>query len=502
MRNIKQVIKKYVLMGCFLLLFLCALWHLILCRCNTNLQHHCQFLRNSWFVGLFNPSSIKAAISAVGVVSFLLTYLNTARSSRVVGVKLQEVIRYRYGECIIVFLAQAMFSLLGIYAAECGVRLTSGICLTVVMLCMVYAVNLALRIVFKEQWTLQLVKKYVDSYITQKKKRGLKSKSHKTQREQSQKKQQKEEQQETMRLRRMLRNACCVAEYISKCHADLEAFDRAGVQIDYAYLIALCEQLDSESSTKSNIKDTTGDLHTAFCSFFPTTKDDPLHAANHVLLRLPHAEGDFCKTQNCIRNFANIWKSLLSGSNLQSRGELCGNMLHAAARQGNEVLRTKCICGLIVCLHQEYLPDRKSAEEGGWNLYLETLFRIAYMAAPTEIGIAADLETERKRKACFKSMVGDFAYISLFLYELERLTAWRDDCPDLEERIAPILSDTKAEVRYRRDYMTEYVAFAYLIFEMIKPMMQSISSREDMQDILKQIMPINVSGLIDLRPVR
>ncbi len=116
---------------------------------------------------LRSPDGISAVIRALGLVGFALSYINSAKASRVKGILLEEVISQcypRYGQ---VFLIHGMLALLGLYSCEIDVLQSAWVCLLGMLLCTTYSLCMAFCIAFSPKWQNRLISYYVRGLLSQ-----------------------------------------------------------------------------------------------------------------------------------------------------------------------------------------------------------------------------------------------------------------------------------------------------------------------------------------------
>ena len=127
----------------------------------------CPFL--SWLAGnlpypdrLGNTSGIAAVITALGVVCFALSYINSARATRVKGILLEEVISSCYPCYGLIFFFHGGFALLGLYSCAEKDLHSSWICLGGLVLCAAYSVWMAYHIDFSKRGRDRLIGNYIE----------------------------------------------------------------------------------------------------------------------------------------------------------------------------------------------------------------------------------------------------------------------------------------------------------------------------------------------------
>ena len=115
---------------------------------------------------LRSPSGISAVLSALGVVVFALSYVNSAKASRVKGILLEDVISQCYPYYGLVFLSHSGFALLGLYSCEIDVLQSAWICLLGILLCTLYSLRMAYCTVFSPKNQNRLIARYVKALLS------------------------------------------------------------------------------------------------------------------------------------------------------------------------------------------------------------------------------------------------------------------------------------------------------------------------------------------------
>lgn len=112
-----------------------------------------------------NTSGIAAVITALGVVCFALSFINSAKATKERGILLEDVISKCYPYYGWIFLFHGGFALLGLYSCAEKILLSSWICLVGIVLCTIYSVKMAYYICFSKLGRERLIDNYIKSLL-------------------------------------------------------------------------------------------------------------------------------------------------------------------------------------------------------------------------------------------------------------------------------------------------------------------------------------------------
>ena len=108
---------------------------------------------------------ISAVITALGLVGFALSYINTAKAYRVKGILMEDVISQGYPWYGLIFLDHGGFALLGLYSCEVNILFSAQACLIGVLMCTIYSLLMAYSIVFSPKGRNHLVTWYINALL-------------------------------------------------------------------------------------------------------------------------------------------------------------------------------------------------------------------------------------------------------------------------------------------------------------------------------------------------
>ena len=127
----------------------------------------CKWLR-SVYQKLSDPEGLRFTITATGVLTFALSYINSARAHRVKGILIGKVIQTFYQMYGKIFIFHGVFVAFGIYSCATKVRLAGFLCAIGVSICMIYAIRMMIKTAFDGTHSEQLIKKYITLVKTNK----------------------------------------------------------------------------------------------------------------------------------------------------------------------------------------------------------------------------------------------------------------------------------------------------------------------------------------------
>lgn len=110
-------------------------------------------------------TGIAAVITALGAVSFSLSYINSARLVREKGILMEEVLADRYPCYGLIFAYHGGFALLGLYSCAANAIHTSWVCLGGLILSTAYSVHMAYCINFGMRGRKRMINHYIEDLL-------------------------------------------------------------------------------------------------------------------------------------------------------------------------------------------------------------------------------------------------------------------------------------------------------------------------------------------------
>lgn len=387
-----------------------------------------------------DPDGLRFAITATGVVSFALTYINSARVHKVKGILLGKVIHKCYPMYGFFFLLHGAFVILGIYSCAVKVRAAGALSALGVLLCLIYAVNLALHTTFDSSYKEKLVKKYIKKVVDHGK---------------------HEEQYESV---------CMVAQYIGKrFSSDGWLFDpnfgTSGMEDDMDQLLELLEKVIPASARAQSEPD----LLSGFDQIF-ILKDVPSNP-EYVLFSIPALKAQKADFQKAVDICGNMWRSLLDElSEWQMQAKLAYLMLcRAASGQGNQwqsSMAALC-CGLLFYL---YTPALSNFDHAGdvpkaWigNVRQDGPMHCAYILQQINRLMMQPTDREGTRQQyLIRTVCRDMGIVGLCLSALEQTFATK---PVNHEAMLSVVYEVERgrQTVWDRQSIYQYLCFAQII---------------------------------------
>lgn len=109
----------------------------------------------------FDLDGLKAVISAAGVLSFALGYINSAKKQTVKGILMGEVIAKAYPYYGYLFVLHAVFVLMGLYCCSAKYEAPALWCTAGVLVCLLFAAIMAVETALSERGQERLVGSYI-----------------------------------------------------------------------------------------------------------------------------------------------------------------------------------------------------------------------------------------------------------------------------------------------------------------------------------------------------
>lgn len=157
----KNVIRQCILIAFLTVWLMCAVIELFSQRSFYVWLHIFPSFIRCAINRVSDTDGMKAVISALGAVCFALTYINTVQTRRVKGVLLEDVVRFYYPYYGYIFILHGCFAALGQYSCTVKIRVSGIFCLVGMLVCLVYAVQMAYGICFSPRRCNRLVSQYI-----------------------------------------------------------------------------------------------------------------------------------------------------------------------------------------------------------------------------------------------------------------------------------------------------------------------------------------------------
>lgn len=104
---------------------------------------------------------LDAIISTIGIVSFLLTYINAARERKIKGILMEDVINTFYPGYKLILMLNGAVACLGRFACKMNIGLCAIMCFAAMLCCLTYMLFMANDVAFSEKRARQLTSKYI-----------------------------------------------------------------------------------------------------------------------------------------------------------------------------------------------------------------------------------------------------------------------------------------------------------------------------------------------------
>ena len=114
---------------------------------------------------LTSAEGIRAVITALGAVCFVLSYINSAKIQRVKGILMEDIIFRCYPFYGVVFLFHGCFAALGLYSSAAKALRTAYICLVGIIFCLTYLLRMAYQVCFSQKGRDHLVRQYITDLL-------------------------------------------------------------------------------------------------------------------------------------------------------------------------------------------------------------------------------------------------------------------------------------------------------------------------------------------------
>lgn len=429
---------------------------------------------------LTDPEGMKSVVGAMGLVGLALSYVNTARTHKVKGLLMNDVIRYHYPFYGCVFISYGAFALLGRYCWSVGARTAGVWCLLGLLFGLVYQIRMAWKVSFSEKQSEKLATSYIKDMVADCEKRTLDD--------------------------RPTREIHSVARYISRrfIEENRRFADAAAVTIsgknsaeadqDIRSLLKLLD--DSRNTAAANWRRKTdrhgivGDFDYLFYLNSNEGKAEKAFSLRKktasVLYGLPSFQKSVKRFGTQVRMTADTWRNVLSeaGDPFWQVHIVC-QILNVSVKQVPSMVTPLC-CGLILCLHEMNIRNADLSGARQWNSCADFLSQMTQLIENSRLR-----EEDRKTVSVLRIMCRDMVAMFLCLSYLDQAGTFKK-VPDRPFRIILIemqgaQTDSDAATRWDDQVIRIYLCYAYLIqslLPMASPDNLSYADRERINTLI------------------
>lgn len=429
---------------------------------------------------LTEPEGMKSVIGAMGLVGLALSYVNTARTHKVKGLLLNDVIRYYYPCYGWVFISYGIFALLGRYCWSVGARTAGVCCLMGLLIGLFYQVRMAWKVSFSDEQSEKLATNYIKDMVDDCKTRALEA--------------------------RPSREIHSVARYISRRFIDENRrfADVAGATLSGRNseepdqdIQSLLKFLDEPKNTdaantrqEADRRGVVGDFNRIFYLSSKAGKAKKAFSLRKktasVLYGLPSFRDSVKRFGTQVRMTADTWRSVLSeAEDLFWQVHIVCQILSVSVKQVPSVVTPLC-CGLILCLHETYIRNADISGSRQWNYCAEFLSQMTQLIENSRLR-----EEDRETVSVLRIMCRDMVAVFLCLSYLDQASTFKK-VPDRPFRIILFemqgaQTDSDAATRWDDQVIRIYLCYAYLIqslLPMASPDNLSYADRERINTLI------------------
>lgn len=399
--------------------------------------------------------AFRLVLTPLGIASIVLGYINSVKSMEVVGFRVRTIIERRYPFRIAFYTFQGLFVLLGIYASARGWLFPSAQCLLGALLCFIYSVILAYRVVISQRALLSSTRAYIETYVQW----AACNARHGN--------------KETRKLYNnvLFFLARHVVKYLSQRCITGELFqvesNRKG--IDFCYFVSLLDRLclgvSKVPSRQWKCKECAdNNCFSAFKACFATEPtQDSADLGYAVLFELSEIQPTMEIFERGVRSCQELWELLLEPvKDIRLRAALARHLLCVAASRCRSF--PMLLCGLVAYIRVRLDPTKErpsdNLEDGAYVQFLNYLTYGREYPYITAFEVT-DMAESRCNAAC-----GDLAVLMICMLLLEE--AFSDGGDVYRNREYFYKSAISVYRRYGYNGSTQsnvYLAYAYLIFK-------------------------------------
>lgn len=389
---------------------------------------------------LHYPNGIKELIKALGLVGFALSYVNSAKASRVKGILLEDVIFEFYHFYGMVFLIHGLFALLGLYSCEINLLRSAWICLFGMILCTIYSLIMAYEIVFSPKRQNYLIAEYINVLLSK-----------------------------SLPLKRRRQTAYQLGRYIGERyqadsielgrHIDNDHGDQKMLLSTLRLLmpeLSEIEQVDTQALGDISEETWEGALPEVFDRMYSyQLTSHPEYALFTLAAQQGHA------FQDDVRHCATLWDNLLLPVEREGRqAELVVDVLWYSQKT------SALCCGLVYCLYTTHIQYHN--KEDGWLICTDFLSRVSNIARafhkPQQY-----VQREKVLRCCMDMMLLFFCLACLHEANSQGVKptpAFRD-LQDLIDNEYQRNSSAACYIPIDQLCFTKYLYFAHALFQLL-----------------------------------
>lgn len=392
--------------------------------------------------------AIRLILTAIGAVSVVLTYINSAKSIQIVGFSTQTIIEARYPFRIWFFIGQGVFVLLGIFASASNIQSTALLCLSGAFICLIYSVVMAIQITYSERHIYKCVRAYIDKCNADdrniiRKENGMTAmqcyNSH------------------------LMDLICHIARHLNSRfrNRELVLTEEKTNGIDFCYLVGLINRIQPYTGAERAMPEEC-DCVSIFNCVFSSDSDINTDWQKAVFYDIPAVRDNTELFIRCVIGCREMWELLLEGiTEIEQKAGIAHHVLCVAAN--NCINIPVLICGLISYLRLNLDPRRENKNTTSTCNYSYFLRILSYGRAQPSM-MDYEISTQSKRKC--NRIIGEIAIIMLCLYVLEWFFLGEEEGNysanhQFEKDISQVCTD---RFFHGRDSYRYYLTYAWLLF--------------------------------------
>lgn len=401
---------------------------------------------------IVDTDAIQAVITALGTVCFALSYIDSTKARRVNGILLENIISYFFPNYRKVFVLHGCFAILGLYsAADITPKAprTAAICLIGMLVCLVYALNMANAVCFSRNSRNKLVEKYIKYLLRDANPKISIPAAY-------QLGQYIGEQYRTHNIN--LGEPICLRKHWHKREESI-IFSMTRLLM----LADVPEDVTSKSRDSASTEIPSGDdmaFDSVYNIFLTVFSSETGLEPEYILFLLP-AYKDHCENfQHGIQHYSILWANLLS--QLKDE-EQCAAFVCELLYSSPEVVYP--CCGLVRYLHSTYIQH--SEGERGWRKCAYFIARTANVVSNLELFSIAK-EAQKKKKKVVRCCCRDITILFLCLAFLEEANSPITGVGESFRALfhSELNNNNSIDFLFHWDerLLCEYLSFAYIIF--------------------------------------
>lgn len=353
-----------IILGCaivFLLLLLPPKWSLLITIpifgvVDDMASQVAQKLDQSIILG-----GLAAVISTIGMVSFALTYINAARARKLKGILMEDVINAFYPGYKWILVLNGAFACLGRFACEVDIGLCAILCFSGMLCCLSYMLYMANEIAFTEKRARQLTSKYIALISEKFIKKELGSFGN-------------------LKLTNFISS---IGNYIAQHYNESEfSVSDSSHEDEIKSLLPLirCDNNHKLQATSYIEQSVLHAFEDGNVSVLNSNDMGKQYCHDCSVVRLPYTDCVRTNIEHEVRIACGLWRSILDKiPNEQARVQAVCQILCIEHCLDTKLSGTLG-CGLLMYLHNTYIPDLYPADAKGWETSVRFLY-LMYNAA-------------------------------------------------------------------------------------------------------------------------